>query len=162
LLTFAYIARFEAARFAYFPLLIEVTVDRSCRALNQSGLPCRQPPQLDSDFCFWHDPANEKEVAEARRMGGINRRREQTLATVYELEGLGTLEDILRAYELAFMQSLSLDNSVARNRAIADVATAAARLYRDNEMARQIEQIKSVIEGRLPTSQPRKKRWGLF
>jgi hypothetical protein len=113
-------------------------------------------------LCFWHDPANEKEVAEARRMGGLNRRREQTLATVYDLEGLATLEDILRAYELALMQSLSLDNSVARNRAIADVATAAARLYKDNEMARQIEQIKSVIEGRLPASQPRRKRWGLF
>jgi DNA-binding helix-hairpin-helix protein with protein kinase domain len=116
----------------------------------------------DGEYCFWHDPANEKEVAEARRMGGLNRKREQTLATVYELEGLGTLEDIQRVYELALMQNLALENSVARNRAIADTATAAARLYRDNEMARQMEQIKSVIEGRLPASQPRKKRWGLF
>jgi len=162
LLIDAYLARFGPSTFAYLLLLIEVTVDRSCRALNQSGQPCRQAPQTDGEFCFWHDPTNEKEVVEARRMGGLNRRREQTLATVYELEGLGTLDDILRAYELALMQNLALDNSVARNRAIADVATAAGRLYRDNEMARQVEQIKSVIEGRLPASQPRKRRWGLF
>jgi hypothetical protein len=34
----------------------------------------------DVAFCFWHAPGNEEEVAEARRLGGLRRRREKTVS----------------------------------------------------------------------------------
>ena len=158
----AYRLRFSEGRIAYLAQLIEVMVSRTCKALNSAGQPCRQAPLTEGDFCYWHDPENEKEAGDARRLGGMNRKREQTLAVVYDVQGLATPEDILRWYELAQMQNLSLDNSVARNRAIVDTATAALRLFQVSDLARQMEQIRSVIEGRMPSNEAKKRRWGLF
>lgn len=42
--------------------------------------------------CFWHDPDSEKDRDQARHLGGVNRKKEGTLATVYEV---GRLESVL-------------------------------------------------------------------
>ena len=41
------------------------------------------------DFCLFHSPDHEEEAAEARRLGGLRRRKEKTLAGAYEFRGLG-------------------------------------------------------------------------
>jgi hypothetical protein len=58
---------------------------RTCAAVHADGRPCGAGPQLDRAFCFVHDPERAAEVAEARRLGGLRRRREGTIATAYEL-----------------------------------------------------------------------------
>src|SRR5687768_15820590 len=135
---------------------------RTCKSLNEEGRPCRQAPGIDKEFCYWHDPENEREANEARRMGGLNRRREQTLATIYQVEGVDSIGDVQRFIEIALMGNLALDNSVQRNRAIVDAAMAALKVYEQTELARKVEQIESVLESRLPKKEEKRKRWGLF
>lgn len=69
-------------------------------------------------LCFWHDPQFAVEAAEARRLGGQRRRREQITAGAYDIEALETPSDIRRVAEVAIIDTLRLDNSVARSRAL--------------------------------------------
>ena len=60
-----------------------------------------------------HDPERAEETAEARRLGGIRRRRERTLAGAYGLAGVRTVEDLLRVVEIAVFNLLGAENSIA-------------------------------------------------
>jgi hypothetical protein len=61
---------------------------RLCTAKRSDGQPCGMPPMADSDFCWAHDPANADAAAEARRVGGLRRRKEGTVAGAYSFAGL--------------------------------------------------------------------------
>lgn len=121
---------------------------RSCGANNQSGETCRQAPLRDADFCFWHDPEHKAEAAEARRLGGLRRKRESTLQGAYELEGLGSVDEIRRVLEIAVLDVLGLDNSVARVRALVAVAQAASRLLEVGEVQARLDAVESVLKRR--------------
>jgi hypothetical protein len=82
----------------------------------------------DADRCFWHHPDKADEVAEARRLGGLRRRREKTVAAAYDLAGLEDIPSVRRVLEIAVLDTLGLDNSVARSRVLVGAAAAAAKL----------------------------------
>ena len=69
---------------------------RLCKATRIDGQPCGMPPMADSDFCWAHDPANAEAAAEARRVGGLRRRKEGTVAGAYSFGGLSNVHDIRR------------------------------------------------------------------
>lgn len=71
-------------------------VARHCTFAQLDGRPCRATPMRDVPFCFWHAPGNEEEVAEARRLGGLRRRREKTVSGAFDFEGLGSVDAIRR------------------------------------------------------------------
>jgi hypothetical protein len=62
---------------------------QSCKGIKQGGDRCLAPPLRDSNFCFWHDPEHQRDAAEARRLGGLRRKREGTLQGAYDLETPG-------------------------------------------------------------------------
>ena len=64
-------------------------------------------------------------MQEARRLGGIRRKRESTLSSAYQFESLNSVEGIRRIIEVAVYDSLALENSIARNRALAYLAQVA-------------------------------------
>jgi hypothetical protein len=75
-----------------------------------------------------HHPDHAAEAADARRLGGLHRRREATLSVVYDVAELRTIEGNQRLLEVAAFDSLALENSVARNRTLVAVVTANAKL----------------------------------
>ena len=123
---------------------------RRCTELAATGKPCRAKPQRDSPFCFWHDPGNEEEVAEARRLGGLRRRREKTVSGAYDFNGLNSVEDIRRLLEIAAVDTLGLDNGIARVRALVQIATAAAKLLETGELEARIALLEAAVEGKRP------------
>ena len=82
----------------------------------------------DQAYCLFHSPDHSAEVAEARKLGGIRRRRETTLAVAYDFAGLGSTESIGRVIEIATLDALGLENSIARCRVLIAAALAASRL----------------------------------
>lgn len=62
--------------------------------MKPSGKRCGAPPLKDGSLCFWHTPAKADEVAEAQRLGGLRRKREKTVATAYEVDGLRDVDQI--------------------------------------------------------------------
>jgi hypothetical protein len=69
---------------------------RSCTFLMPDGRTCRAGPQRDRPFCFAHDPERAADAADARRLGGLRRRKEGTIAVAYDLPGLDTVAGIRR------------------------------------------------------------------
>ena len=123
---------------------------RLCQATTEAGQPCRQPPLSEKQFCFWHEPSNAQEAAEARRLGGLRRRREQTVSGAYDLGGLASVAGIRRLLEIAALDALGLDNSIARARTLIATALAAARLLEVGEFETRLLALEAAVgPGRL-------------
>ena len=56
-----------------------------CAGRQRDGRQCGAPPIKGEPYCLWHSPEREDEAAEARRLGGLRRKRERTVAGTYEL-----------------------------------------------------------------------------
>ena len=123
--------------------------DRTCKARNENGDPCRQAALREGDFCFWHSPDHAQEAQEARRLGGLRRRREKAVAGAYGLEGLGSVEQIRRVLEIGVLDCLGLDNSIARSRTLAYLAQVAVKLLEVGELEQRVRAIESVLHPRL-------------
>ncbi len=65
---------------------------------------------------MWHSPDREDEAAEARRLGGLRRRREKIVAGAYDFEGLDSVQSIRRLVEIAAIDLLGLEISIVRSR----------------------------------------------
>lgn len=104
----------------------------------------------DRDYCFWHDPEQAEAADEARRLGGQRRRREKVVSGAYDFDGLGSVERIQRLVEVAVLDTLGLENSVARNRTLAYLAQTAVKLFearRLEERVAELEVVTGVKEG---------------
>jgi len=121
---------------------------RRCKATNKRGEPCGFQPMLESDLCWVHDPANEEAAQEARRVGGVRRKRESTLAGAYEFEGILAENGLARFIEIAAYDVLALDAGHSKIRAMVAVAQAAEKIIRGQEMEERIAALESVLGDR--------------
>jgi hypothetical protein len=101
-----------------------------------------------------HDPAHAAEVAEARRLGGLRRRRELTVQGAYEFHGLESVADIRRLLEVAALDVLGLENSIARARTLVYVAVAATKLLEVGELEQRIAALEAAVHGYQPPAEP--------
>jgi hypothetical protein len=126
-----------------------MVISRTCKAIRSNGESCRAAPLRDSAFCLWHDPEQADVVAEARRLGGARRKRETTLAGAYDIEGLGSVAEIRRIVEIAVLDALSLENSVARGRLLVACALAGAKLLEVGELDERLTAVEATLRPRL-------------
>jgi hypothetical protein len=124
-------------------------VARICSAINKDGEPCGAAPLHDDELCFLHSPKTAKEAAEARRQGGLRKRREKVVSTVYDFEGLATIDGIRRLLEIAAVDTLSLENSVRRSQALARIASVAQQSWDRGELLKRLETLEAA-RGVLP------------
>lgn len=101
---------------------------RLCRHVHPDGRSCGAPPLQSGTLCYWHDPDTGDEAKEASRLGGLRRRREKTIAGAYDLAGLGDIGSVRRLVEIATLDTLGLDNSLARSKVLIAAAGAAVKL----------------------------------
>jgi hypothetical protein len=99
-------------------------------------------------LCFWHSPDHESEAAEARRLGGLRRRREGALSGAYELDSLASAPDLRRLLEIAAFDALGLDNSVARVRALTAIVQVGARLLETTEIEERVSALEAAMAAR--------------
>jgi len=92
-----------------------------------------------------HDPAHAAEVQEARRLGGLRRKREATLSGAYDFQGLTSVEQIRRLLEIAVLDSLGLDNSLGRARPLIAAAQAAAKLLETGELEDRLAALEAAV-----------------
>jgi hypothetical protein len=116
-----------------------------CTFVLPDGRICPATPLRDAPFCFWHEPGKAEEAAEARRLGGLRRRREKTLAGAFDFGGLGSVGAIRRILEIAVLDALGLENSIARARVLIAGALAAAKLLETGELADRIAALEATL-----------------
>ena len=114
------------------------------------GSACRAAPIKGRALCFWHAPDKGKQAQEARRLGGLRRRRERALAGAYDFTGLGSVESIRRLLEIVVLDGLGLENSINRGRLLVGAATAAARLLEAADLEARVASLEAAIAAALP------------
>ena len=134
-----------------------MVTNRACKARKEDGSPCGAPPLKDSQYCLWHDPAHADEVAEWRRLGGLRRRRESTVHAAFDFEGLATIPQIRRLVEVAAVDVLGQENSIARARTLAYLAQVAAGLIEKGEMEERLAAIEAALGPRIVKPEPRRR-----
>jgi hypothetical protein len=123
---------------------------RGCTYELADGRLCRATPLRDEPFCFWHSPGHTEEAAEARRLGGLRRRREKTVSGAYDFAGLGSVESIRRIIEIAVIDALGLENSIARSRVLIAASMAATRLLEVGELEERLAVLEATLQTRRP------------
>ncbi len=135
--------------------MVEDVKERVCQAVKEDGSRCEAPPLVDEDFCFWHSPKHSEEVAEAGRLGGLRRRREKTVAAAYDLEGLDTVLQVRRLLQIAVMDTLGLENSIARSRVLAYLAQVALKTVEAGALQERLAALESAMGPRLASGSRR-------
>jgi hypothetical protein len=95
-----------------------------------------------------HDPELAAEVQEARRLGGMRRKREATVAGAYDFEGLTTVQEIRRLLDIAAFDTLGLENSLGRARTLIAVALAAGKLLEVGELEDRLASLEAAVLNR--------------
>ena len=127
---------------------------RGCTAVREDGSPCGATRRRDVPFCFWHDPASTPEAAEARRVGGLQRRRESAVAIAYDVSGVATIEEQERILEIATLETLALPNSIARSRTLIDIVRVGLKVREAGQLEARVVALEAALTGRSPAQQP--------
>ncbi len=120
---------------------------RQCAFRKTNGLLCGSPPLRDGDYCLMHDPEHAQEVQEARRLGGLRRRREVTVAGAYHFRGLECVADIRRLLEIAAVDTLGMENSITRARTLAYLAMVALKTLEVGELEDRLTALEQAVLG---------------
>jgi hypothetical protein len=94
-----------------------------------------------------HDPEHAEEVAEARKLGGLRKRREAALIGAYDLQGLDSLAVLERVLEIALLDTLGLDNSLNRSRTLGYLVGVGTRLRQEGETEERLRALESAVRG---------------
>ncbi len=118
-----------------------------CTFRMDDGRPCRMPPRHGRPFCWTHDPENAEAAAEARRLGGMRRRRERSYGAAFAFEGIDSVSAIKRLVEIAITDAFMLENSVARCRILIAGAGIAAKLLEHGDHEERIAALEAAVGG---------------
>ncbi len=118
---------------------------RSCAFVMADGRLCRAGPQRERPYCFAHDPERATEAAEARRLGGLRRRKEGTISVAYDLPGLDSVDGIRRLLEIVSTDGLGMENGVPRLRALISTAVAATNLLKVGEFEERLTALETAV-----------------
>ena len=135
-----------------------MVLQRVCKYVKESGGRCLATPLQDRDLCFWHDPEHQQEAAEARRLGGLRRRREGAIVGAYEVGELDTVEDLRRLLQIAVIDTLGLENSISRSRTLGYLTQVGAQLLERGEMEQRLQELEALLNPRL-LEPPSQRRW---
>ena len=102
-----------------------------------------------------HSPENTEEVAEARRLGGLRRRREVAVSGAYEFDGMETVTGLRRLLVIAALDTLGLENSIARARTLGYLVGVAGKLLETGELEERLAYLENALQGQriLPESE---------
>jgi hypothetical protein len=118
---------------------------RRCGFPRSDGQPCQMAPLHERPYCFAHDPERAADAAEARRMGGLRRRKEGTIAVAYDLPGLDTVVGIRRLLDIVVTDGVGLDNGIPRLRVLISTAVAAMNLLKVGELEERLAALEAVV-----------------
>jgi hypothetical protein len=127
-----------------------MVIKRRCAYAKTDGEPCAMAPLRDRPYCFAHDPERAADAAEARRLGGLRRRKEGTIAVAYDLPGLDTVAGIRRLLDIVVTDGIGLDNGIPRLRALISTAVAATNLLKVGEFEERLAALESAVARQSP------------
>jgi hypothetical protein len=118
---------------------------RRCAFVKADGGPCGMAPLVERPFCFAHDPERAADAAEARRLGGLRRRKEGTVAVAFDLPGLDSVGGIRRLLDIVVTDGVGLDNGIPRLRVLISTAVAATNLLKVGDLEERLAALEAAV-----------------
>jgi hypothetical protein len=78
-------------------------------------------------------------------MGGLHRRKKRTVATIYGFGGLRSIEDHQALLETVVIETMTLENSIARNSAVTRMIATGAKLIELGDLATRVAAIEATL-----------------
>src|SRR4051812_12020178 len=122
-----------------------MTNRKRCAGRNANSELCGAPPVQDSLYCYFHDPELAEARDNARQMGHARQKRDATLAQVYGFSTLATTEGKQQLLDIAAHDTLALDNSVPRNRALAGMVQTSIKVDEYTEVRQRLEAVEAIM-----------------
>src|ERR1035437_9800758 len=122
-----------------------MVIRRRCAYAKADGQPCQMAPLRERPYCFAHDPERAADAADARRLGGLRRRKEGTIAVAYDLPGLDTVVGIRRLLDIVVTDGVGLDNGIPRLRVLISTAVAAMSLLKVGEFEERLTALEAAV-----------------
>src|SRR5271157_111594 len=123
-----------------------MSTERTCIFRLSSGRQCKAAALKDSEFCWVHSPERAKEVQEARRLGGLRRKREVTISSAYQFESLDTVDGIRRIVLIALLDALSMENSMSRVRTLAYLSQVALHMLEVGDIEERVAALEEMAK----------------
>jgi hypothetical protein len=123
-----------------------MTNRRRCQGRNANGQLCEAWPVRDSAYCYFHDPQLAEARERARELGHARQRRDATLAQIYGFTTLSTTEGKQQLLDIAAHDTLALDNSVPRNRALAGMVQTSIKVDEYTEVRKRLDELETIVK----------------
>ena len=123
---------------------------RGCAYRMPNGRCCGGTSRRGVPFCFMHHGASAAEAAEARRLGGLNRRRERILAITNDLPGVATPEEQVRLVELGVADVLRAPSSLKRAQMLFTAARTSAQIREQAEIEARLRRLEDARDRPAP------------
>ena len=102
-------------------------------------------PLHDRPYCFSHDPERVADATEARRVGGLRRRKEATIAVAFDLPGLDSVAGIRRLLDIVVTDGVGLETSISKLRLLISTAVAATNLLKVGEFEERLAHLEAAV-----------------
>jgi hypothetical protein len=122
-----------------------VASKRLCAYQHPDGRPCGAPPLRDRLYCLFHDPEHAEAVAQARQLAGQRRRKDATIATVYDLLDPTSDEGTKRLMEIVVTDVLGLDNSLNRARVLLYAIQTSIKVRESGDLVGRLEALEATV-----------------
>jgi hypothetical protein len=127
-----------------------MVIKRRCAYAKADGEACSMAPLRDRPYCFAHDPERATDAADARKLGGLRRRKEGTIAVAYDLPGLDSVVGIRRLLDIVVTDGVGLDNGIPRLRVLISTAVAATNLLKVGEFEERLAALEATVGSQQP------------
>ena len=116
-----------------------------CTAITKDGSQC-QAAAGESGYCFTHDPEKSADRAEARKLGGFNRR-------TAKLSGCDPVEivtpaDVVRLVNAVIADTWLQENSATRSRALLACGELAVKALQAGEIDARLQALEGALKMR--------------
>jgi hypothetical protein len=131
---------------------------QKCQAITQDGTPCNAYAVTGSDYCFHHDPALADERREARRKGGRARhgRHVGPIEPVEPID-LDTMADVTALLHRTINDTLHLENSIHRARAIGYLSGLYIKALEMSTLEQRVIELERVLKARAESKRSKQK-----
>ena len=139
------------------PLAEPGAVMKGLKWMFKADSPFYIKPRLSWDLLawlwrFWRASSRrrvDKAVPVLRDMGLASRSLYDQIAAEHDFEGLGSVSQVRRIVEIAVLDTLALENSVARSRTLAYLAQVALKTLEVGEFEERVAELERALQPRL-------------
>lgn len=119
---------------------------RQCAAITKAGQACAAPAGA-SGYCFTHDPSQAAARAAARMRGGLNRRGGHGGDLASVPAEIRSLSAVLSLLDYVRGELVSMDNGIARARALISLAAQYSATITAGELESRIAALEAQVFG---------------